>query len=96
MRKIRVARRSAEIVGRLNKTKEEKQVDFRAEKEKRDRLEREDKKRQLRAQQEQDKIDQKKKMEEKEMRLIITSLIDWKFLLTILCGSQKLHVTHED
>jgi hypothetical protein len=76
VRKIRVARRSAEIVGRLNKTKEEKQVDFRAEKEKRDRLEREDKKRQLRAQQEQEKIDQKKKMEEKEMRFVEATLIN--------------------
>lgn len=75
MRKIRVARRNAEVVGRLNKTKEEKQVDFRAEREKRDRLEREDKKRQLRAQQEQDKIDQKKKMEEKEMRLFCAAVM---------------------
>ena len=34
-------------MNRLNKTKEEKQVDFRAERENRDRLEREDKKRQF-------------------------------------------------
>jgi len=71
VRKIRVARRNPDVINRLNKTKEEKQVDFRAEKEKRDRLEREDRKKQLRELKEQEKLDQKKKQEEAEIRYIL-------------------------
>ncbi|XP_065332922.1 coiled-coil domain-containing protein 25 [Cloeon dipterum] len=68
VRKVRVVRRNPETINRLNKTKEEKQVDFRAEKEKRDRLEREDRKKQLREQKEKERVDQKRKQEEAEMR----------------------------
>merc|ERR1711915_972144 len=44
VKKIRLASRDNAIVNRLNKTKVEKQVDFRAERENRDKLEREEKK----------------------------------------------------
>jgi hypothetical protein len=67
---VRVARRNAEVINRLNKTKEEKQLDFRAEKEKRDHLEREDRKRQIREQKEQEKVDLRKKKEDAELRYI--------------------------
>merc|ERR1719481_2177447 len=45
VKKIRLAARENAIVNRLNKTKVEKQVDFRAERENRDRAERDEKKR---------------------------------------------------
>ena len=45
MRKIRVLKKSNEILNRLNKTKKESHPDFRAEREKRDREERKKKER---------------------------------------------------
>lgn len=68
VRKIRVAKKSNEIVNRLNKTKTETHPDFRAEREKRDREEREDKKRLLREQREREKEEEKRKKEEAELR----------------------------
>lgn len=68
VRKIRVAKKSNEILNRLNKTKEEAHPDFRAEREKRDREEREDKKRLLREQREREKEEEKRKKEEAELR----------------------------
>ncbi|GLH08208.1 Coiled-coil domain-containing protein 25 [Gryllus bimaculatus] len=68
VRKIRVAKRSNEIVNRLNKTKREEHPDFRLEKEQRDRKEREDKKRVLREQKEKEKEEERRKKEEAELR----------------------------
>ncbi|KAK7863847.1 hypothetical protein R5R35_003331 [Gryllus longicercus] len=68
VRKIRVAKRSNEIVNRLNKTKREEHPDFRSEKEQRDRKEREDKKRVLREQKEKEKEEERRKKEEAELR----------------------------
>ncbi|XP_053681118.1 coiled-coil domain-containing protein 25 [Anopheles nili] len=68
VRKFRVEKRSNEIVNRLNKTKREESVDFRAEREKRDASERADKKRVAREQREQEKEDQKRRQEEAELR----------------------------
>ncbi|KAJ4436517.1 coiled-coil domain-containing protein 25 [Periplaneta americana] len=68
VRKIRVAKKSNEILNRLNRTKKESHPDFRAEKEKRDREEREDKKRLLREQREREKEEERRKKEEAELR----------------------------
>merc|ERR1711915_238053 len=55
VKKIRLASKDNAIVNRLNKTKVEKEVDFRAERENRDKLEREDKKRQFKKEEELEK-----------------------------------------
>ncbi|XP_077292214.1 coiled-coil domain-containing protein 25 [Arctopsyche grandis] len=68
VKKMRVAKRNNEIVNRLNKTKREEKPDLRAEREKRDRLEREDKKQILRVQKEKEKEEEKKKKDEAELR----------------------------
>lgn len=60
VRKVRVAKRSNEIVNRLNKTKKESFPDLRIERETRDRLEREDKKKLLREKREKEKEEEKK------------------------------------
>ncbi|XP_052866579.1 coiled-coil domain-containing protein 25 [Anopheles cruzii] len=68
VRKFRVEKRSNEIVNRLNKTKREESIDFRAEREKRDALERADKKQAARDVREKEKEDQKRREEEAELR----------------------------
>lgn len=68
VRKMKVAKRINEIVKRLEKTKREEFPDLRAEREKRDRLEREDKKKLLKQQQAREKELEKKKQEEAELR----------------------------
>lgn len=69
VRKMRVEKRMNEIVNRLNRTKvEHTEVDFRAEREKRDALEREDKKAEIRAQKEQEKEAIKKQREMQELK----------------------------
>lgn len=65
---MRVAKRSNEIVNRLNKTKTEGHPDFRAEREQRDRIEREDKKKLLRAQKEKEKEEAASKKKEAELQ----------------------------
>ncbi|XP_054281816.1 coiled-coil domain-containing protein 25 [Macrosteles quadrilineatus] len=72
VRKMRVAKRINEIVNRLNKTKTTKEVDLRAEREERDRLEREDQKKIQRALREKQKEEEKKKKEEAELRSYTT------------------------
>ncbi|XP_011870109.1 PREDICTED: coiled-coil domain-containing protein 25 [Vollenhovia emeryi] len=68
VRKIHVAKRVNTIVNRLNKTKRSVQVNFRAEREQRDRNEREDKKKLLREQKEKEKAEEKRRQEEAETR----------------------------
>lgn len=68
VRKIHVAKRINAIVNRLTKTKRSEQVNFRAEREQRDKNEREDKKKLLREQKEKEKLDEKRRLEEAEMR----------------------------
>lgn len=68
VKKMKVAKRINEIVNRLNKTKREEHPDFQAEREKRDRMEREDKKKILKAKMEKEKEEIKKKQEEAELR----------------------------
>ncbi|KAJ2953526.1 hypothetical protein O0L34_g1128 [Tuta absoluta] len=68
VRKVRVAKRSNEIVNRLNKTKREAFPDLRLEREDRDRSEREDKKKLLREKKEKEKEEERKKKEEQELR----------------------------
>lgn len=68
VRKIHVAKRINTIVNRLNKTKRSEEVNFRAEREERDRNEREDKKKLLREQKEREKAEEKRRQEEAEMR----------------------------
>ncbi|XP_076242787.1 coiled-coil domain-containing protein 25 [Calliopsis andreniformis] len=68
VRKIHVAKRLNAVVNRLNKTKRLEQVNFRAEREQRDRNEREDKKKLLREQKEKEKAEEKQRKEEAEMR----------------------------
>lgn len=68
VRKVRVAKRSNDIVNRLNKTKKESFPDLRVERETRDRLEREDKKKILREQKEKEKEEERRKKEESELR----------------------------
>ncbi|KAK2725139.1 coiled-coil domain-containing protein 25-like [Artemia franciscana] len=66
--KIRVEKRINEIVNRLNKTKEIREVDLRAVREARDAAEREDKKRLLREQNQREKEEEKRRKEEAEQR----------------------------
>ncbi|KAL7304542.1 hypothetical protein TKK_0003328 [Trichogramma kaykai] len=68
VRKIHVSKRLNTVVNRLNKTKESREVNFRAEREARDRSEREDKKKLLREQKEKEKAEEKKRQEEAELR----------------------------
>lgn len=84
VRKIKVAKRINEIINRLEKTRREEfpgkndsiikknndggVLDFRGEREKRDRLEKEDKKKLLREQQAREKELEKKRKEEAELR----------------------------
>lgn len=68
VKKIRVEKRINETVNRLNKTKIESHPDFRAEREKRDAKEREDKKKILRAQKEQEKENERRRKEDAELR----------------------------
>lgn len=70
VRKIHVAKRINTTVNRLNKTKRIEQVNFRAEREKRDQIEREDKKKLLREQKEKEKAEEKRRKEEAEMRQV--------------------------
>ncbi|XP_046746766.1 coiled-coil domain-containing protein 25 isoform X1 [Diprion similis] len=68
VRKMRVAKRLNTVVNRLNKTKREEHPNFQAERENRDRNERDDKKKLLREQKENEKAEEKKRQEEAEMR----------------------------
>ncbi|CAG9768453.1 unnamed protein product [Ceutorhynchus assimilis] len=68
VRKVKVAKRINDIVNRLNKTKREEHPDFRAEREKRDRLEREDKKKLLRDQKKKEEEEEKKRKDDAELR----------------------------
>ncbi|XP_050084095.1 coiled-coil domain-containing protein 25 [Anopheles aquasalis] len=68
VRKFRVEKRINDIVNRLNKTKVEASVNFRAEREKRDALERADKKQAARDVREKEKEEQKRRQEEAELR----------------------------
>lgn len=68
VRKMRVERRSNEVVNRLNKTKIETHPDFRAEREARDASERNDKKKVLREQRERDREAEKRRMQEAETK----------------------------
>lgn len=72
VRKIKVAKRINEIINRLEKTRKEEFPDLRAEREKRDRLEREDKKKLLKEQQIKEKELEKKRKEEAELRSYTT------------------------
>ena len=64
----RLPSRDNAIVNRLNKTKVEKQVDFRAEREGRDRQEREDKKRQFKKEEDAKKDEEKARQAAAELR----------------------------
>ena len=69
MRKIRVAKRENFTINRLNKTKREvKNPDLRAERENRDKQEREERKRQFKAAEESKKEEEKKWKEEEDKR----------------------------
>lgn len=64
-----MAKKLNDVINRLNKTKrEEKDVDFRAAREKRDSREREDKKKSLKEKEARDKEEEKKRKEEAELR----------------------------
>lgn len=75
VKKIRLPSRDNAIVNRLNKTKIEKQVDFRAERENRDRDEREDKKRVF-------KKEEEAKKEEEKARKAAAELKSYSNLMT--------------
>merc|ERR1719270_1709864 len=68
VKKIRLPTRDNAIVNRLNKTKEEKEVDFRAEREGRDRRERDDKKKQFRKDEDAKKAEEKARKEAAELK----------------------------
>ena len=68
VKKIKQLQRDNTIVNRLNKTKEEKEVDFKAEREARDRREREDKKKQFKKDEEARKVEEKARKAESELR----------------------------
>ncbi|XP_070499662.1 coiled-coil domain-containing protein 25 [Chironomus tepperi] len=68
VRKMRIERRSNDIVNRLNKTKIEEHPNFQQQREERDALERQDRKKVVREHKEREKDMMKKKQEEAEMR----------------------------
>jgi len=68
VKKIRVPKKDNAIINRLNKTKREEEVDFRAEREKRDRGERETKKQLFKKMEEEKRVEDKKRAEEAEQR----------------------------
>lgn len=68
VKKIRLATKDNVIINRLNKTKEEKEVDFRAAREARDRREREDKKKQFKKDEEAKKAEEKARRDAAELR----------------------------
>jgi uncharacterized membrane protein YukC len=68
VRKMRVEKRINDVVNRLNKTKIETQPDFQQEREQRDALERQDKKKVVKEQKDKEKDDRKKREEEAELR----------------------------
>ena len=71
VRTIHVEKRINEIVNRLNKTKEEKKPDLRAEREERDRKERENQKAIMRDQKRKEKEEAERKAQEAELRYIL-------------------------
>lgn len=68
VRTIRIEKRINEVVNRLNKTKEEKTVDLRAEREERDRKLRENQKEKMREQKKVEKEEAELKAKEAEAR----------------------------
>ena len=68
VKKIRLPTKDNAIVNRLNKTKEEKEVDFRAARESRDRREREDKKKQFKKDEDARKAEEKSRKEAAELK----------------------------
>ena len=68
VKKIRLASRDNAVVNRLNKTKVEKQVDFRAEREGRDKRERDEKKRLFKKDEDARKEEEKARKEAAELR----------------------------
>lgn len=72
VRKVKVAKRSNEIINRLQKTKREAFPDLRQERENRDKSEREDKKKLLREKKEKEKEEEKRKKEDQELRSYAT------------------------
>ncbi|XP_075165372.1 coiled-coil domain-containing protein 25 [Haematobia irritans] len=82
---VRVERRKNEIVNRLNRTKTEEYPDLRAEREKRDALERQEQKAKAKAQKELEKEMEKKRQEEAELRSYTT-----------LLKSENMKTNHDD
>ena len=77
VKKIRLASRENEIVNRLNKTKSaDKEVDFRAEREGRDRREREDKKKQFKKEEDAKKAEEKARKEAAELKSYDRLMVD--------------------
>merc|ERR1712228_380345 len=68
VKKIRQLSKDNAIVNRLNKTKEEKEVDFKAEREGRDKRERDDKKKVFRKEEEARKAEEKSRKADAELR----------------------------
>lgn len=68
VRKMRVEKRINEVVNRLNKTKIESHPDFQAEREARDAAERQDKKKIIKSLKEREKLDEKRRAEEAELK----------------------------
>jgi len=68
VKKVRVAKKDNAVVNRLNKTKVEKEVDFRDMREKRDKNERESKKQQFKKMEEQKKLEEQQRKAEAEMK----------------------------
>lgn len=68
VRKMRVEKRINEVVNRLNKTKIESHPDFQAEREARDAAERQDKKKVIRQQKDQEKLEEKRRQDEAELK----------------------------
>ena len=78
VRKIRVEKRINDTVNRLNKTKTESHPDFRAEREKRDAKEREDKKAILRQQKDKERDEEKQRKADAELRCYSSLMADEK------------------
>lgn len=85
VRKVRVEKRINETINRLNKTKTEAHPDFRAEREKRDALERDDQKQLMRQRRDEEKEAERKRKEESELRSYAS-----------LMAGDKMRTNHDD
>ena len=85
VRKVRVEKRHNDIVNRLQKTKEEKFPDLRAEREQRDHKEAVEKRKKIQQEKQREKEEIRKRKEQAELRFVKKKKKKNSFKMFILC-----------